>query len=159
MYLEDIPLGSAVLMGEHTFTEDEIIAFARKFDPLPMHIDPIAAKDGPFGGVVASCWHVLSVWMGMMVRHREKRVAEEGGDMANRYAISPGFRQLRVLEPVRPGTTIQCFMKPSVKRDWPARPNMGILESYNEIRGGETLYMSFIGRSLLQKRPQNNGAS
>ena len=54
LYWEDFPVGDTMEMGSHTFTEAEIIAFARQFDPQPFHIDPEAAKNSFFKGLIAS---------------------------------------------------------------------------------------------------------
>ena len=59
-YFEDYVPGLVVDCGSFTLSEAEIIAFARDFDPQPFHVDPGAAKDGPFGGLVASGWHTAS---------------------------------------------------------------------------------------------------
>jgi len=56
LYWEDFPPGDTMVMGSHTFTREEIIAFARQFDPQPFHIDPEAAKNSRFGGLIASGW-------------------------------------------------------------------------------------------------------
>ena len=56
-YWEDFRPGEVSEVGSVTVGEDEIVAFARQYDPQPFHIDPEAAKDGPFGGLVASGSH------------------------------------------------------------------------------------------------------
>ncbi|MCB1430164.1 MAG: dehydratase, partial [Nitratireductor sp.] len=55
--------GFTAELGEHCFEADEIIAFARKFDPQPFHLDAELARKSAFGGLCASGWHTASVWM------------------------------------------------------------------------------------------------
>ena len=56
-YWEDFPAGRIFEHGRRTLGEAEIIGFARQWDPQRFHVDPQAAKDTPFGGLVASGWH------------------------------------------------------------------------------------------------------
>ncbi len=79
-YFEDIPLGIKRDLGSFTFTEAEIIRFARQFDPQPFHVDPEAAKWSPFGALVASGWQTAAVWMKLMVADRINAAAQ--GDRA-----------------------------------------------------------------------------
>jgi acyl dehydratase len=62
-YLEDIVLGEASVGAPITVTEAAIIAYARDYDPQPMHVDAAAAAQGRFGGLIASGWHVASLVM------------------------------------------------------------------------------------------------
>ncbi len=68
-YLEDYPVGSVAEFGEIHVTEDEIRAFATRYDPQPFHIDPEQAKRWPYGGLIASGWHTASMMMRVVVEH------------------------------------------------------------------------------------------
>ena len=61
--LEDFAVGDVFDLGETTVTEEEIIRFGREVDPQPFHVDPVAAKESAFGGLVASGWHVAGIFM------------------------------------------------------------------------------------------------
>src|SRR5262245_54699563 len=67
-YAEDYQVGQVFDVGEHTFTKEEIVAFARSWDPQPFHIDETFAASNMFGGLIASGWHVALIMMGMMLR-------------------------------------------------------------------------------------------
>uniref|UniRef100_UPI0027D23672 MaoC/PaaZ C-terminal domain-containing protein n=1 Tax=Escherichia coli TaxID=562 RepID=UPI0027D23672 len=54
---DDVVIGVREELGSHTFTAEAIIAFARKYDPQPFHIDEEAARRSHFGGLIASGWH------------------------------------------------------------------------------------------------------
>ena len=62
LYFEDFPAGHVTELGSWTPTADEIVAFAREWDPQPFHLDEEAGREGPFGGLVASGWHGICVW-------------------------------------------------------------------------------------------------
>ena len=66
-YFEDFEPGRTIPVGSRTVDQDEIIAFARQFDPQPFHVDPEAAAKSMFGGIIASGWHTCSMMMRMMV--------------------------------------------------------------------------------------------
>jgi acyl dehydratase len=148
-YFEDVEIGSKRVAGSYTFTQDEIVRFAKKYDPQPFHIDPKAAKNGPFGGLVASGWHAVSVWMKLTIANRNT-----GDGHTLRAGVSPGFEDLRWLKPVRPGTTLIYASEVTEKVELKSRPQWGIVKSRNEARdeSGE-LYMSFTGKGFVARRP------
>ena len=63
LFWEDFTVGEVHEMGKHTFTTEEIIDFAKQFDPQPIHTDPEAARASYFGGLIASGWHTCAVGM------------------------------------------------------------------------------------------------
>ena len=97
LYWEDLVPGVYEL-GEYEFTLDEILEFAGRFDPQPFHVDPDAAAESQFGGLIASGWHTGSVYMGLYARHFLKYTDSIG---------SPGVENLRWLAPVRPGDVLR----------------------------------------------------
>ncbi len=68
LYFEDLKVGDRFNTPEHTVTAEEIIEFARRFDPQAFHTDVDAAKTTFFGQLVASGWHTAAISMGLMVR-------------------------------------------------------------------------------------------
>ena len=97
LYWEDFKVSETVEMGRHTFTEAEIIEFARQFDPQPFHVDPVAARTSAFGGLIASGWHTCAVCMRLNCDSYINRSVSLG---------SPGLDNIRWLKPVRPGDTL-----------------------------------------------------
>ena len=87
-YWEDFAIGDETVHGTHEITADEIVRFAREFDPQPFHTD--TEVEGPFGGLIASGWHTASLYMGMFVRNVLLDSASLG---------SPGVEELRWLVP------------------------------------------------------------
>ena len=96
-YWEDFKLGERAELGRHTFSEEEIVAFGRQYDPQPFHIDVGQAAGGPFGGLIASGWQTCAVGMRLMVEGYINQTVSLG---------SPGIDNIRWLKPVRPGDTI-----------------------------------------------------
>ncbi len=75
MWFEDFPLGKKIVLGSYTFTEENILAFAQKYDPQPFHVDKAAAEQSIYGGLIASGWHTAAVWMKLMIASRRAAVA------------------------------------------------------------------------------------
>jgi acyl dehydratase len=154
IWFEDIVIGARSEIGTYTFTEEEIIAFARKYDPQPYHTDKEAAAKSPYGGLIASGWHTASTWMKLVIRHRDKTRAPEGQTI--RAGVSPGFRELKWLKPVRPGMTLRFTTMVAEKIELRSRPEWGIIRSRNEaVDENAELVMSFIGQGLVARRPKD----
>ena len=136
-------------LGSYTFTEENIIAFAKLYDPQPFHIDKEAAARSIYRGLIASGWHTASVWMKLTIANRYADVAA-GAEATQANYISPGVRDIRWLLPVRPGTTLTYTTEPVAKHDWPSRPEFGLLRSTNEARDAKgDLYYSFMSQVLI----------
>ena len=71
-FWEDIAVGERAELGRHTFTAEDIKAFARRFDPQPFHLDEAAAARSHFGALCASGWHTASMWMRLMVEYQNR---------------------------------------------------------------------------------------
>jgi len=152
MWFEEIVIGTKRDLGRYTFTEDEIVAFARKYDPQIIHIDPEAAKHSIYGGLIASGWHTAAVWMKLAIAGRE---ADKGSQNAlARSGVSPGFEDLRWIKPVRPGMTLHYTAETIEKVELRSRPELGLVKSRNEARdeSGELVF-SFIGKGFVQRKP------
>jgi acyl dehydratase len=152
MWFEDFPLGEKIVLGSYSFTEENIIAFARKYDPQPFHIDKCAAEDSIYGGLIASGWHTAAVWMKLMIAWRMAQIAA-GAVATQDNFVSPGVRDIKWLRPVRPGTTLTYTNESFAKLDWPTLPQFGLVEGWNEARDDTgALYYSYINRVLIKRR-------
>jgi acyl dehydratase len=111
-YFEDFEPGEVVELGSRTVTRAEIVAFAQAFDPQPFHVDEEAAAQSLFGGLIASGWHTVALFMRLFV----------DGLLADTASLgSPGIEDLRWLEPVRPGDAISGRTR--VADTWPSERN------------------------------------
>jgi acyl dehydratase len=154
-FFEDIVVGEAMDLGAHTFTREEILSYARRFDPQHFHVDEEAARDSLFGGLCASGWHTISVWMRLFIREQE-RIAEElarAGAPAARLGPSPGIRELKWLKPVYPGDVITYTTVPEEKIDMPLQPEWGLLHLTAEgVNQAGDPVVSFRGWVYVERR-------
>ena len=145
MFWEDFVVGAASDIGTHTFGAEEIVAFGRQFDPQPYHADPQAAKASPFGGLIASGWHVCAAGM---------RLLTEGILGRSHTLGSPGIESVRWLKPVRAGDTLAYRVVVAESRPSGSRPGVGLVKHRWEARNqaGE-LALTLEGWILLKRRP------
>jgi acyl dehydratase len=122
-YFEDYLPGSVHEFGPIEVEEAEVIAFARRFDPQPFHIDPEVAAQTMFGGLIASGWHTASLTMRLCVDHYLSKVASLG---------SPGIEELRWLKPVRPGDALSVRVAIVETKRSRSKPDRGIVTSFIE---------------------------
>jgi acyl dehydratase len=127
-YLDEMKAGDLSLLGSYHFAADEIIRFARAYDPQPFHVDPEAAKRSLFGGLCASGWHTAAVWMKRMIAHRNDMEAQAArlGRRPSRLGPSPGFRNMRWAKPVYAGDTISYSSTITDLRPSASRPGWGL---------------------------------
>jgi len=155
-FFEDLEIGDRLDLGAVTFSEADIIRFAKDFDPQSFHVDPLAANDSIFGGLIASGWHTGANWMGQMVRNRTASAmsAMMRGERPARLGPSPGFQHLRWIKPVYAGDTIRYTSATFEKRVSSSRPEWGIVRHYNTgtNQSGELVF-SFIGSVFWERRP------
>jgi acyl dehydratase len=156
-FFEDIALGDTAAIGRHTFTADEIKAFAAQYDPQPFHLDEAAAARSHFGGLCASGWHVTCVWMRLMIdyRRREDAARRAQDKPVAALGVSPGFRDLEWPTPVYPGDTISYDQKAIDKRTSLTRPQWGILTAHNTgVNQRGELVLSFVSSAFIERRAQ-----
>ena len=144
-YFEDYIVGSSYEYGTAAVDEREVLAFAKQFDPQPMHVDPVAAAQGPFGGLIASGWHTSGLMMRLFVDHYLSSVAS---------LVSPGVDELKWLQPVRPGDTLRIRVTVTEARRSRSKPDRGIVRTFIEVlnQRGETV-STINAMNLLRCRP------
>ncbi len=145
-YFEDYQPGMIVDCGEVSASETEMIAFARLYDPQPMHIDPAAARSSPFGGLIASGWQTAALTMRLVVANYLSAEAN---------IASPGLEELRWLCPVRPGDRLTVRVSVVEARRSRSKPLTGVVTSLVEVSNqkGE-LVMSLRPVNLMRCRPR-----
>lgn len=160
-FFEDYAIGQTVEVGQSTFTREDIIAFASRFDPQPFHLDEDAARHSIFGGLCASGWHTASVWLRHVLDHR-KRISDAArfrGERIARHGPSPGFEQLRWLKPVLAGDTIRFTTRVKEKIESRSKPGIGLIVSENEgwNQGGELVF-TIQGKIFVERRVAGSGS-
>ncbi len=144
-HFEDFAVGQVYELGTREITREQIIAFAREFDPQPFHVDEEAAKDTAFGGLIASGWHTASIYMRCYADALLAGSASMG---------SPGVDELRWLVPVRPGDTLSSRCTVTDVRPSSRRADRGTVFLLSEVRNqrGEVV-LSMTARGLFGRRP------
>ena len=144
-YFEDYVPGAVYEFGDRVVSEAEIIDFARRFDPQPMHLDPKAAARGHFGGLIASGWHTAGIMMRLFVDHFLPGQAS---------LASPGIDELRWLRPVRPGDALRLRVTVLEATRSRSKPDRGMVRALIEVlnQNGE-IVMSLKPMNLLRCRP------
>lgn len=123
-FFEDYEVGEVIPLGSRAITTEEILAFARQFDPQVFHTDPDDARTHALGGLLASGWHTSAIYMSLAVPAFLGRAA---------VLTSPGVDELRWRAPVRGGDTLTgeaviCGLRPSK-----SRPDRGIIQTDSRL--------------------------
>jgi acyl dehydratase len=144
-YFEDFHVGDTFELGQVTVTEEEIIAFARQFDPQPFHIDRERAKSSYFGELVASGWHTTALFMRLFV----DGLLNESASLA-----SPGVDNVRWPKPVHAGDTLSARFTVSESTPSRSRSTLGIIRSHCEMLNQKNeLVFTLEGIHFLGRRP------
>ena len=143
-YLDDLAPGDRFGSGEAVLSEEEVLAFARAYDPQPFHLDPEAAARTPYGGIIASGFQTIALGF---------RVFIEQGLLRDSSLGSPGLDELRWKAPVRPGDTLRTEVEVLEVRPSASRPDRGIARMRYGIHNqhGEEV-ASFVALHLLRRR-------
>lgn len=145
-YFEDIAVGAHQSFGSYAVTREEVMEFARKYDPQPFHLDDDAAAATHFGRLSASGWHTCAMTMAMLVENLKKNQQAGLG--------SPGVDELRWLRPVYPGDTLRCETEVIEKRQSQSRPEMGIFKSRLTVfNQDDVAVMTMVSNGLIRTRP------
>ena len=154
-FLEDIVVGDSVVVGRHTFTADDIKAFARRFDPQLFHVDEEAASASHFGALCASGWQTAIVWMRLLVEYK-RALAEAAlarGERVAQTGPALGLRELKWLKPVYVGDTVEYRTEVTATRASESRPGFGLMTilTTGTNQKGEPV-ISFISTSFVERR-------
>jgi acyl dehydratase len=149
LYFEDVRVGDTMRFGRYAVTKEEIVEFARQFDPQPFHLDEVAARRSLFGGLVASGWHTGAMFIRMVCDHMAPRLRTWG---------ALGFDDLRWLRPVRPGDVLSVESVVGAKRESQSRRDRGTVEIASRVlnQAGEPV-MSLVSLVISQRRPDAAG--
>jgi acyl dehydratase len=143
-YFEDYVSGSTFEYGQISLSADEIIEFARRFDPQPIHTDPEEAERGPFKGLIASGWHTAGVMMRLLADHYISHVAS---------MASPGVDEIRWMIPVRPGDSLSIRVTVLETKRSRSKPDRGIVRSLVEVMNqNREVVMSLKPLSIVRCR-------
>jgi acyl dehydratase len=145
LYFEDFEVGSRRELGSYLVTEEEILAFARQYDPQPFHIDKEAAAKSIYGGLISSGWMSCSIMMRLLVLSTTGKSASMG---------SPGVDEIRWLNPVCAGDTLTVVLNVHDTRPSQSKPDRGVVHTQWEATNqrGE-LVCTVKGMGMYGRRP------
>lgn len=124
VYFEDIEVGQAQRFGHYEVTREEIIEYARQFDPQPFHVDEETARRSMFGGLIASGWHTGAMLIRMVCDHAIPGTATSG---------ALGFDDLKWLKPVRPGDVLSVETTVVEKIESRSRRDVGTVKVESRV--------------------------
>jgi acyl dehydratase len=146
MYFEDIEVGQKRIKSlTYQVKKEEIIEFARRWDPRSFHIDEAAAVSSVFGGLVACSAHIFSIlsWFGT---HGDRRTAS---------MAALGFDELHMRHPVRPNDTLSCTFTCLEKRKSRSKQDRGIVRTLASLSNQRNIEVfSAVITTMVAKRPQ-----
>jgi acyl dehydratase len=143
-YFDDFHPGWTFELGARTLTAEDIISFAREWDPQRYHTDEAQARASPYGGLIASGWQTACVGMRLMCDGYLNESACVG---------SPGIEEIRFLKPVRPGDTLRFRSTATEARPSRTKPNRGTVTfTWEVINQVDEVVLSMIGTQLFLRR-------
>ncbi len=144
-YWEDFPAGRVFEHGPRTIALDEIVDFARQWDPQRYHVDPVAAKETPYGGLIASGWHSGCMLMRMMCDAYLNESSCIG---------APGIEDWRMALPVRAGDALRYRASVLESRASASRPERGIVRwRWELLNQRDEIPVTMIGTQFFLRRP------
>ncbi|HSC18478.1 MAG TPA: MaoC family dehydratase [Rhizomicrobium sp.] len=141
-YFEDFRVGQKFAFGAYEVTKEEIIAFAREFDPQPHHLDEDAAKNSLLGGLAASGWQVCAIAMRLATDHIFNQAQARGG---------AGVEDCRWLKPVRPGDMLRLEVEVLATRPHPRRP-LGFVTMRWDVFNQREQVASIVNTPIFARR-------
>jgi acyl dehydratase len=146
IYFEDLEVGAETYFGSYEVTREEVLEFARKYDPQPFHLSDEAAAKTHFGRLAASGWHTAAMTMAVIARHV---VEDEQAGLG-----SPGIDELRWKKPVYPGDTLRVRGRILEKTPSRSRPEMGSFRTETTVTNqDDQVVMTFTSIVLIRRRP------
>lgn len=143
-YFDEFHIGERFVTGEEDVSEADILAFARVYDPQPFHVDPGAAAESHFGGLIASGFHTLSLSFALFFRMRLLEAANLG---------SPGMEDVRWIRPLRPGDRIHVVAEVTALRPSQSKPDRGVVwMRHDTLNQKGELVMSVNCLHMLKRR-------
>jgi len=146
IYFEDLEVGAETDFGSYHVTREEMLEFARKYDPQPFHLSDEEAARTHFGKLSASGWHTAAMTMAVIARYVvDHRQAGLG---------SPGIDELRWKKPVFAGDTLHVRGTILDKTPSRSKPEMGSFRTRTTVTNqNDEVVMSFTSIVLIRRRP------
>ena len=144
-YLEDFEPGRAYSSPTQTISEEEALDFARRYDPQYFHLDPMAARNSVFGGVVLGGFQTAALAWALVLRT----------GMFDKSAMAGiGLDELRWHKPVRPGESLRCEFTLLDARPSRTHSDRGVARFRYEMKNQhDEIVLSLVMIQMLRRRP------
>lgn len=147
LYADDLEVGTHLTLGTCTVTEDEIVSFARRWDPQAHHVDRAASRTGYFGGIIASGIHTMAMMQRLLVDGFLTRVVVVAGR---------GIDQLSFPAPVRPGDVLTGAVE--ITAIEPGRPGRADVTTRLSLRNQDgVVVLDMTAVSVIARRGGDDG--
>ena len=144
LYFEELEIGTRSTAGPYLVSKEEIIRFAKQYDPVPRHLDEEAAARSIFGGLTASGAHTFAVFISLTPKLRPPL----------RVLAGMGWDELRLPNAVRPGDELDLETTLLEKRESKSKPDRGIVRSQVRLRNQRReIVLQCISNILVARRP------
>jgi acyl dehydratase len=149
IYFEDLEIGKETRFGSYEVTREEVLEFARKYDPQPFHLSDEAAAKTHFGRIAASGWHTCAMVMAVTVDYFMTGEGEPQAGLG-----SPGIDELRWLKPVYPGDTLHVRGEILEKTPSRSKPDLGSFRTKTTVTNQDDVpVLTFTSIVLIRRRP------
>lgn len=146
LFFDDIKVGDELKAGPYATTTEEMVEFARKWDPLPIHVDEEAARRSPHGGLIGSGEYTMAI--------KQLLITRLGISQAVIGAI--GYEELRYLRPVRPEDSLTLTVQCLDKRESRSKPDRGVVRFQMTMTNQKSEpVLTYIDLVMMAKRPNS----
>lgn len=143
-HFEDLEVGAVHELGSYSVSEEDIVAFAEKWDPQYFHTDPVAARNSMFGELVGSGIHTLAILQRIATLNYYHEIDSHGG---------VGIEDIRFVTPLRPGDTLSVMMTVDSKRDLESSSDSGLVHfGFSVTNQNDETVLTATVLSLIGKR-------
>lgn len=144
LYFEDIEVGLTRDCGSITAEKEEMLEFAERFDPQPIHIDEEAARESIFGELIASGWYTASLAARLLVKGYMNDTATRGGR---------GMDDLRWHWPLHPDDELSVTVEVVNKEPAENIPTIGRVDAdVTATNQDGTTVLTMVGLGLVKRR-------
>jgi acyl dehydratase len=150
LYFEDVEVGDVCAAGPYLVTKDEIIEFAKRYDPVPENIDEKAAARSIFGGLTACSPHTFSIYILLTTQLRPKL----------HFLAGLGWDEMRMPNAIRPDDTLDLGLRIVEKRESKSKSDRGVLRLRIDLRNQRAeSVLECIVTVLIARRPNANAST
>jgi acyl dehydratase len=150
LYFEEAEVGKKRTAGPYFVSKNEIIEFAKKYDPQPFHIDEEAAARSVFAGLTASSAHTFSILISLLVKTQPSLLV----------LARLGWDELRLPTAVRPGDELDLEVAVVEKRESKSNSDRGTIRNQIHLRNQKReIVLQCINTCLVARRPDANSST